>query len=93
LIEGSGAGSLHNNYGSGFSRPKNIRIRILNPACELFLTALAFNNVLVKVTVKEATVNTIVAAEVAGWFFIGKNKGDIQKLRYVLSASLSCERD
>jgi hypothetical protein len=48
---------------------------------------------LVKVTVKEATVNTIVAAEVAGWFFIGKNKGDIQKLRYVLSGSLSCERD
>ncbi len=30
---------------------------------------------LVQVTVKEATVNTIVAAEVAGWFFIGKNKG------------------
>jgi hypothetical protein len=26
-----------------------------------------------QVTVKEATVNTLVAAEVAGWFFIGKN--------------------
>jgi hypothetical protein len=47
------------SYGSGSIR---------NTACEL-------NNVLVQVTVKEATVNTIVAAEVAGWFFIGKNKG------------------
>jgi hypothetical protein len=65
------------SYGSGSIR---------NTACEL-------NNVLVQVTVKEATVNTIVAAEVAGWFFIGKNKGDIQKLRYVLSASFSCQID
>ncbi len=71
-------------YGSGSIR---------NTACEIFLTAMAVNNVLVQVTVKEATVNTIVAAEVAGWFFIGKNKGDIQKLHYVLSASLSGERD
>jgi hypothetical protein len=54
--------------------PKTYGARsILNTACELFLTAMAFNNVLVQVTVKEATVNTIVAAEVAGWFFIGKN--------------------
>jgi hypothetical protein len=71
-------------YGSGSIR---------NTACEIFLAAMDVNNVLVKVTVKEATVNTIVAAEVAGWFFIGKNKGDIQKLRCVLSASFSCERD
>ncbi len=53
-------------YGSGSIR---------NTACEIFLTAMAVNNVFCQVTVKEATVNTIVAAEVAGWFFIGKNKG------------------
>jgi hypothetical protein len=81
---GAGAGSVQNNYGSGSRRPKKIQIR--NTACEL-------NNVLVQVTVKEATVNTIVAAEVAGWFFIGKNKGDIQKSRYIVSASFSCQID
>ncbi len=69
------SGSLQNNYGSGSSRPKNIRIRILNTACELYITAMSVNNVFCQVTVKEATVNTIVAAEVAGWFFIGKNNG------------------
>jgi hypothetical protein len=74
-MKGSGSGSVQNNYVSGSRWPKNILIRILNTACDLFLTAMAFNNVLIQVTVKEATVNTIVAAEVAGWFFIGKNKG------------------
>jgi hypothetical protein len=72
------------NYGSGSRRPKIIRIRILNTACELFLTARDVNKVLIQVTVKEATVNTIVAAEVAGWFFIGKNKGRHSEIALLL---------